>query len=473
MKRIAPICSKKNRLTTLRFILSGVTLTCALSVPAISQQQPIPAAAAEKTTDGRLLIKIPFTTPSPLPSASVVPSGGTVAAPPSVTCINPATDAILMTAPRVIVTKNSGLFRTDEEAGLYFNVTFGGVITRNNREEAAPPFVRDNVSIVNVRDYQTGQVTLPLEGNVIDYVKLNNGEATITKAQIKMYLLKKQGNNEFGFVVKNLAEFSKKLPLPPNPLGEGLRAVSDLTSSLLSDENNKANNIKERAATVDITLNFVPGGSCDANSAITGMYGVISKSTRRSVPGFVDIAATNMSDYCFGSQSSPVSALMVGRKPSTGGACVPNQYVDNDYVMFVITKYTIPAPARTQIAATYPSPYSQNSEYGSVLGAIGPRLGAIYGGGTPPGIVAVVADDVPSILRTYRWYPSLTRDFRDRLTRAATGRPRVRSVGSNTIHPDDVLAEDYVMGVNACLTANIDLKNCALPAPPTRLLRNR
>jgi hypothetical protein len=409
-----------------------------------------------KTADGRLLIR--------------VPSGVNQ-------CIQ-RTDTILMTAPKVILTKNGGLLRKDEEAGVYFKTTFDGTLVKNGNIQAAEPFTRDNVAIVSVKDYETGQIILPIVSNVIDLLSLKNGDATITKVQIKMYLLKKKGNTGFGFVIKNLADFSNKFPFPPNPLGEGLHAVANLTSSLLSDDNNKDNNVAQKAATADITLNFSPTSNCDANTAETGVYAVVSRSTRTAIPGYIDIGANNFDDYCFGVQNAPVSALLVGRRSAAGGGqCTPDRFVDNDYIMFMLTKYSID---EGRLEASFPAPdpsfsitsvglASTTSTAAINTGREGPtfgrRAGMLAVRRPSPILAKVNSIDTLSIIRSYPWYSSLKPDFQHRLQQAVSD-PHALSKDK----ADDVLALDYVKTVVLCSLAGAKASQCALPVPPARTM---
>jgi hypothetical protein len=228
--------------------------------------------------------------------------------------------------------------------------------------------------------------------------------------------------------------------------------------------------VSQKAATADITLNFSPNGTCDANTSETGVYAVVSRSTRTSIPGYIDIGANNFDDYCFGVQNSPVSALLVGRR--TAGQCTANRFVDNDYIMFTLTKYAIGGEVHrltptfsSSTSAFSPRPAESAMATSNATAEFAMRR--IPRARAPMRATPARADsvDVLAILRTFPWYSAITPEFRHKLELAASGSPSL--VIDNA---DDALAIDYVKGVLTCGLARATATQCALPAPPERLM---
>ena len=241
-----------------------------------------------------------------------------------------------MTIPRLLLPKKNGIFKEDKEAGVYTSITINGTLQGpNNTTTVAAPVTYEKVYLVDLRDYASGnQVSIPIIGNIVDRVPLTSGKTVIDNIRVKLVLLKKKGNNKFGFAMTQVIAFSQKFPLPLDPLSQDLvRAVGDLTSGLLADD--KENNVDKKVPTADLTLNFSSSGNCNSTQWETGAYVIVDKGLDPKAPGYLDIGGPVVGK-CFVIQRIPYDALLVGTK--SGSDCTNHVPVSNNYTLMLLAK---------------------------------------------------------------------------------------------------------------------------------------
>lgn len=398
---------------------------------------------------------------------------------PASKCINRNTDTLLLKVLNVILDKNSGLFKKDEAAGLHFKVNFQGEVMSNTVSNTQA-ISYDNVSTVRVEDFSNGQVILPITRDVIHLIPLKSkdNKSIVTGVHLEMILLKKKGNTNFGFVVQNLAQFAENFPLPSDPLGQGVKAISNLTANLLKEENDKANNIDKRAPAAVFDLTFGDSETCSPSIAHTGLYAIITQAKDINKPGYVDIG--NRAQYCFGATSAG-SGLLFAKKPAGNGTCTPNQNVLNSHVLYTLETLTSQAVKDNPQSAPSPqpsaSPQTRESRTPTVPPVNPPHT---LVGPLNRSTVSIAASTLPlserikAYLDLYPWYALLSTDFKSKVNAEAAYVERITQGGtqpqvSSTGDPDNVLAADYVRLVQSCIALKIEPTSCSLPMPPERL----
>lgn len=442
----------KEQYVAFRFLFIFL-LILAFALVISGQQPPVDGGVIQ---DGRLIIKV-F-------DPTITGTGATSS------CIQP-TDTILMTMPRMIIKKKDGLFKKDEQAGLQTSIIISGRVKKNQTYSPVPAVNYNKITLVSLADYGNNtQVSLPVAVNIIELLPLTSGNTKIDNVEIKIFMLKKRGSTNFGFAIRELAEFSQQFPLPLDPLSqEALRSVAKLTSGLLSEENKDGNNINKIVPAASITLNFSPNGVCDPNSWGTGAYVIVDKSDDKNNPGFVDIGA-NLDIKCFVIQTSPFDALLVGTKGQQS-TCTNTKPVTNNYTLFRLTKYSaqsINALTDNPVAITYPNkPSPVNNPILNVLGAIVgiSNTASIIGANISP------QTPVMDVLKRYSWYSSLNSDFKDKLLEVAVSSDLTEQNTSESLDADITLANEIVKAVQMCLATGIVKESCALPMPPDRVLK--
>jgi hypothetical protein len=360
-------------------------------------------------------------------------------------CINPTKDEFTITLTRILVSKERGWFTSDSSAGIQVTTSVTSVPTGSGDPDTS---TMNRVYIVKVQDYSTGQVSLPLEGNIVGPFRLTNQNLRYGPFQVSASLMKGSGDTPFGSVVRAIAQITKESVFPAAPTNAGYKLFGKLTESVLADENNKANGIDAKIPTATINLSFSRDGSCTGDiSETTGTFAVVFGSDKTKAPGYVDIK--DETNYCFSAQKTPSFALLVGKK--SGNTCTATQAMSNDYMMFYKSAFDV---SNTGVVNMPKPPKVEWASHGA--GSVADRTAAI-----------------PS-------FNLLSPQFKSLLERtAAAQRPntsifplgQVAQEGGLTVwkvDAEELLASDYVAGLRRCEFNDVATKECALPSPPRR-----
>ncbi len=254
--------------------------------------------------------------------------------------ISNSTDVITLGLVSVDLTKTSGLFREDAQAGVLVRATISGFDkpTRTNQSTTI-----ERLYLVDVTKYPSGQVSLPVEGTLFDNFPLSFDKNVYTKVELDIILLKKRKDTDFGFVLKNVAKLTQNLPFPTNPFDPIIKSLAGSINDMLSPENDAENNIKERIPTGKISLNFLPSSPFATK---TGIFAVIFGSEPPLQSGYIDIKKPN--DYVFSIVTEPKRSILVASQTTP---TITNE-LRNDNLMFFIEAFSSNVDRPQTIAAT-------------------------------------------------------------------------------------------------------------------------
>lgn len=264
---------------------------------------------------------------------------------PTPRCINGTTDSLWLTLYRVIMTKKSGIFTASNQAEIIATVTV------NTKPQSSQTLSYPLSKKVNIRDYQQGQVSLPVEYTLVSGLDLQqkNGQSNVlyTGFGVDTTVLNVKSESALGSTLSALADFtgSKKLPIPDSPYTQAagylLQFANTAVTNAIKDQNGD-----DKYTTTSLALNFDPQGACSDPGPdgfgfeSTGTKAILmDEGTQGS--GFVPISQTG--DYCLTADVTPAFLLKAAKRvpgkpcsdPSYAASYVP---VTNNYVAYFLQK---------------------------------------------------------------------------------------------------------------------------------------
>lgn len=250
----------------------------------------------------------------------------------STRCINPARDQIWLTLRRVIIDKSKGWLTKDTAVALIINAS---VTTK-------PSTIKFPLAAqANLRDFATGQVSVPVEYNIVDGLSLTQDKSKISGIELELTVINLKDRAALGVALQTLVDTANKLPIPDNPATQAstylLKYANDAVSAAM-----KAHNEQNQNKSATIALNFAPDGQCEgagrAGFESTGTKIVLQGSGVRG-PGYVDVSAVN--DYCWMAETSPAFVVKAA-KSIANTRCTDAAYkakfvaITNNYVGFFL-----------------------------------------------------------------------------------------------------------------------------------------
>jgi hypothetical protein len=214
---------------------------------------------------------------------------------------------------------------------------------------------------VKFGDASAGQVSLPIEYEIVTGLKLTQGTVTYTGIGVEVTLVNAKDTTKLGTAIQSLAKItsSSKLPIPTSPYTTGAGYVLSFANQAISDDLNKT---PDKSVAGALSLNFDPDGSCATGDFETTGTKAIIYGEGSPGDGFIDIMHTDQ--YCFSALLKPVFALRVAKVQGTL-ACTDPSYsakmvdVSNNYIGFFLNKRSAPPTAG-------PTPLSQRDRDESI-----------------------------------------------------------------------------------------------------------
>jgi len=242
--------------------------------------------------------------------------------------ISNSSDVITLGLVSVDLTKKSGLFKQDSQAGVLVKATISGydINTRLNQSTTI-----ERLYLVDVTKYPNGQVSLPIEGTLFDNFKLSFENNVYTKVELDVFLLKERKDSDFSFVLKNVSKLTQDLPFPTNPFDPIVKTFTSTMSDMLNPANDAENNIKERVPTGKISLNFLPNSPFATK---TGIFAIIFGTEPPLTQGYIDIKKQD--NYNLSIETEPKRVIMVADKNKPQ----ETSELKNDNLMFYVTAYS-------------------------------------------------------------------------------------------------------------------------------------
>jgi hypothetical protein len=271
--------------------------------------------------------------------------GGVPVRIPTGDCINGKTDQVWLTLYRVITTKNRGFLSKENEAAIIAKVVV------NTSPQATTAISYPLSTKVNIRNYPTGQISLPVEYALISGLPLRQTDASgkavfYTGFSVDTTLVNIKSRAGFGAALDALTEVtgSKKLPIPDSPYTQAAGYLLEFANNAVTNDI-KSKNADDKLTTASLVFNFDPDGICP-DKMVTGGFektGTKSIVMATGLPGPQLIPLDQVGDYCWTAETQPSFVLKAARKQA-GKDCSDAAYaplykpITNDYVAFVLQK---------------------------------------------------------------------------------------------------------------------------------------
>jgi hypothetical protein len=264
---------------------------------------------------------------------------------PTPRCINYNTDKVWLTLYRVVITKKSGWFTSDNQAEIVLNVQV------KTQPQSDKTLAFPLSSKVNIREYGAGQVSIPVEYTLVSGLALKQGTGdkavAYTGFGLDTTVVNLKGKHGLGVALDALDQIvgSKKLPIPDNPYSQAAGYLLDFANKAVTDSITNQN-ADDKYTTASLALNFDSDGTCTGNSPegrafeTTGTKAILM-SDGVPGPGYVPIDKTD--DYCWAATTQPSFVLKAA--PKVGGKpCRDPSYssklvqVTNNFVAYFLQK---------------------------------------------------------------------------------------------------------------------------------------
>lgn len=356
--------------------------------------------------------------------------------------INRKTDEITIGLTSLDLTKTSGLFKSDSEAGVLIRTK----VTGFDKSKISQSITVERMYLVSVKNYKSGSISLPIEGSVLESFPLTNNGITYSNIELEIILLKKRKESDFGFVVRNIAKLTDELPFPVNPFDPAVSKLAGSIGDMISPNNDEENAIAERIPTATISMSFAPSSFL---SQKTGIFAIIFGNDSDE-PGFVKIDETN--NYEWKIDYTPKRVILVRKKGT-------NEYFElqNDNLLFYVDAYS----TNSDVDATVATAIDLGGD--DVLDTTTDK--------GEHGIIKSNSSTILSKLYSTSWNTQLTPNFLKKMINkieyySKDVEPLDYSTTDSTyVESDNLLIFDYIKAVERREILNLDYEKNSLPAP--------
>jgi hypothetical protein len=264
-------------------------------------------------------------------------------------CINGLTDQIWLTLYRVVMTKKRGWIADSNQAEIIATVQV------KTKPQSSQTLSYPLSNKVNIRDYQAGQISLPVEYSLVSGLNLkqkdaHNNEVLYTGLGVDTTVINVKSESALGATLSALAQLtgSKKLPIPDSPYAQAAGYLLDFANTAVTNE--IANqNADDKYTTASLALNFDPDGSCSdpgpdgLGFETTGTKAILMG---EGVPGNSFVPIDQAGDFCWTAETRPVFVLEAARKVPAKPCGDPSysalyKSVTNNYVAYFLQKRSI------------------------------------------------------------------------------------------------------------------------------------
>lgn len=264
---------------------------------------------------------------------------------PTPRCINYNTDQVWLTLYRVVTTKKNGWFTSQNQAEIVINVQV------KTQPQSDKPLAFPLSNKVNIQNYGTGQISVPVEYTLVSGLALKAGTTAspvyYTGFGVDTTLVNLSGKHGLGTALDALDQIvgSKKLPIPDNPISQAAGYLLDFANTAITNSITNQN-AEDRYTTASLALNFDPDGTCAGPSAdgqgfeTTGTKAILMADGVQG-PGYVPIDQTG--SYCWTADTQPSFVLKATPKAGAtpcSDASYSSKYlpVTNNYVAYFLQK---------------------------------------------------------------------------------------------------------------------------------------
>jgi hypothetical protein len=260
---------------------------------------------------------------------------------PDSACINTSTDKVYLTLYRVIETKKDSFFAHENQAEIVVTVKVQA------DPEPSQPLSFPLSTKVNTRPYKSGQISLPVEYNLVGLkLQQNTGGTAVTYTgfSIDTTLVNVKSKAGLASAIDALSSVtgSNKLPIPSSPYTQAATYLLGFASTAIQNDID-ATNKDDKLSTATLSMIFSSDSSCGKGFEKTGTKAILMATGDNGDPGYVPINQTDQ--YCWTADVTP-SFVLKAAKAVTGKVCGDASYnslykeVSNDYLAFFLLKQT-------------------------------------------------------------------------------------------------------------------------------------
>jgi hypothetical protein len=264
---------------------------------------------------------------------------------PDPKCIDSATDKVWLTLYRIVESKDRGFFSNENQAEL--------VVTVKVQAEPQPPqpLSFPLSTKIDIRPYENGQISLPVEYTLISGLDLrqdNDGKTVLyTGFSVDTTLINLKSRGGLGSAIDALSSItgSNKLPIPDNPYTQAANYLLGFANKAIQNDIDEKNS-DDKLSTATLSMNFSSDSSC-ASGGVTGQ-GFESTGTKAivlatGVPGDMLIPIDQTDQYCWVADVKPsfvlkATKLVAGKKCGDAGYNTMYRPISNDYLAFFLQK---------------------------------------------------------------------------------------------------------------------------------------
>lgn len=268
---------------------------------------------------------------------------------PDADCINASTDKVWLTLYRIVETKRSGFFTSENQAEIIVTVKV------QSDPQTTPPLSFPLSVKVNTADYgKSGQVSLPIEYTLVSGLPLTQKQAdktvTYTGFSVDTTLVNLRSQNGLGSAISALSSLTgdNKLPIPSNPYSQAATFLFGFATKAIQNDIT-AKNANDKYSTASLAMNFSGDASCKGGPTAegfekTGTKAILMEEGNRADPAYVPIDQVN--DYCWTADTTP-SFVLKATKKVAGKVCGDPSYdplyapIANDFIAYYLQKQTL------------------------------------------------------------------------------------------------------------------------------------
>lgn len=242
--------------------------------------------------------------------------------------------------------KKNGFFSKENQAEIVANVQV------KTSPQSTQALTYPLSTKVNIRDYQNGQVSIPVEYTLVSGLGLkqtdvNKKDVFYTGFGVDTTLVNIKSKNGLGSALQALSDVtgSNKLPIPDSPYTQAAGYLLDFANKAITNDINDKNN-DDKYTTASLSLNFDPDGSCIGGGP--GGQGFETTGTKAilmadGIAGDTLIPIDKTGEYCWTADVTPTFVIKAAKKVAAT-ACTDASYgpkyqpIANDYVAFFLQK---------------------------------------------------------------------------------------------------------------------------------------
>src|SRR5262249_38406171 len=204
-------------------------------------------------------------------------------------------------------------------------------------------------ALLSAKDIRGGIALLPIKYPIMSKYSLT-GNQPYVNVSLNFYLISSETLSQPINGLLQFIEFSKSLPLPPNPYVQGVQHFANFAQRIFSDNVRTAEEREPVAIfSFDLPSSAEDVQHCPAQGLRQGINAVMFSHAGLIRDGFIPLGDYNR--YCYEFDAVTGRILFRPKKPSGCDAQVPSTILRNPLVAFVVSRWSKNPGATSSLAA--------------------------------------------------------------------------------------------------------------------------